>query len=92
MASNDYERYGLPVPPEDPDQEFMTVQETAHVLRCSVSWLRRFLAKNRNLHSYHGRRIVTDRGDRAAIKEATRAGVSTPSRRRSSRPRRTAAA
>lgn len=74
MATKAYELYGIPVPPQDPDQEFMTVQQTAYVLNCSVSWLRRFLKDNRHLHSYMGRRIVTDRGDRAAIKEARRAG------------------
>lgn len=74
MATKAYELYGVPVPPQDPDQEFMTVQETAHVLNCSVSWLRRFLKANRHLHSYSGRRIVTNRKDRAAIYEARRAG------------------
>ncbi|OYP19966.1 hypothetical protein CFC35_05430 [Streptomyces sp. FBKL.4005] len=52
----------------------MTVQETAHELKCSVSWLRRFLKANRHLHSYSGRRIITNRDDRAAIYEALRAG------------------
>lgn len=74
MATKAYELYGIPVPPVDPDQEFMTVQETAYVLNCSVSWLRRFLKDHRHMHSYMGRRIVTDRQDRAAIKEARRAG------------------
>ncbi|NUS22733.1 MAG: DNA-binding protein [Streptomyces sp.] len=74
MATKAYELYGIAVPPQDPQQEFMTVQETAHVLNCSVSWLRRFLAANRHLHSYSGRRIVTNREDRAAIYEARRAG------------------
>lgn len=74
MATKAYEQYGIPVPPKDPEQEYMTVQETAHVLNCSVTWLRRFLAKNRHLHSYSGRRIVTNRQDRAAIYEARRAG------------------
>jgi hypothetical protein len=74
MATKAYELYGIPVPPQDPAQEFMTVQETAHVLNCSVSWLRRFLAANRHLHSYSGRRIVTNREDRTGIYEARRAG------------------
>jgi hypothetical protein len=74
MATKAYELYGVPIPPQDPEQEYMTVQETAHVLNCSVSWLRRFLKDNRHLHSYMGRRIVTDREDRAGIKEARRAG------------------
>ncbi|MEV6116622.1 DNA-binding protein [Streptomyces sp. NPDC052109] len=67
-------RYHHPVAPEYPDQEYMTVQETAHVLRCSVSWLRRFLKAHRHLHGYSGRRIITNREDRAAIYEALRAG------------------
>lgn len=74
MATKAYELYGVPVPPQNPEQEFMTVQETAHVLNCSVSWLRRFLRANRHLHSYQGRRIVTNRQDRAAIYESRRAG------------------
>ncbi|MFJ8192803.1 DNA-binding protein [Streptomyces sp. NPDC096094] len=61
-------------PPADPDQEYMTVQETAFVLRCSVSWLRRFLKDHRHLHSYSGRRIITNRADRASIYEVRRAG------------------
>lgn len=74
MATKAYEQYGIPVPPQDPEQEFMTVQETAYVLNCSVSWLRRFLRDNRHLHAYSGRRIVTNREDRTAIYEAVRAG------------------
>ncbi|GAA2199789.1 MULTISPECIES: DNA-binding protein [Streptomyces] len=74
MATRAYELYGVPIPPRDPNQEFMTVQETAHELKCSVSWLRRFLKANRHLHSYSGRRIITNRDDRAAIYEALRAG------------------
>lgn len=74
MATKAYELYGVPLPPEDPDQDVMTVQETAYVLKCSVSWLRRFLKNHRHLHGYSGRRIITNRTDRAAIYEALRAG------------------
>lgn len=74
MATKAYELYGIAVPPQDPEQEYMTVQETAHVLNCSVTWLRRFLRDHRHLHSYSGRRIVTNRDDRAAIYESRRAG------------------
>lgn len=74
MATRAYERYGIPIPPQNPEQEYMTVQETAHVLSCSVTWLRKFLAEHRHLHSYSGRRIVTNSVDRAAIYEARRAG------------------
>lgn len=74
MATKAYELYGVPIPPEDPNQDVMTVQETAYVLKCSVSWLRRFLRDHRHLHGYSGRRIVINRDDRAAIYEALRAG------------------
>ncbi|MFF9129160.1 DNA-binding protein [Streptomyces sp. NPDC014806] len=91
MATKAYELYGIPVPPQDPEQEYMTVQETAYVLNCSVSWLRRFLKENRHLHSYMGRRIITNRQDRADIYEALRAGDprkgrSIPRQRRRSAP------
>lgn len=77
MATKAYELYGKPLPPENPGQEFMTVQETAYVLRCSVSWLRRFLRDNPHLHSRNGNRgrIVTNRADREAINDARRAGT-----------------
>ncbi|MGW4493847.1 DNA-binding protein [Streptomyces sp. NPDC004376] len=74
MATKAYELYGIPTPPQDLDQDYMTVQETAYVLKCSVSWLRRFLRDNRDLHSRSGRRIITNRADRAAIYEVLRAG------------------
>lgn len=99
MATRAYELYGIPTPPEDPNQEFMTVQETAHELKCSVSWLRRFLRDHRDLHSYSGRRIITNREDRAAIYEALRAGdprkgrtIPRQRRRPTARTRATAAA
>lgn len=99
MATKAYELYGVPIPPQDPEQEYMTVQETAYILNCSVSWLRRFLKANRHLHGYSGRRIITNRDDRAAIYEALRAGDprkgrSLPRQRRrpSARTRATAAA
>lgn len=96
MATRAYELYGVPVPPADPEQEFMTVQETAYVLNCSVSWLRRFLRDNRDLHGYSGRRIITNRADRTAIYEALRAGDprkgrTAPRRRRPTRTRALAA-
>lgn len=78
MATKAYELYGVPVPPEDPNQDVMTVQETAYVMKCSVSWLRRFLAANRDLHGYSGRRIVTDKQDRALIYQALRAAPRKP--------------
>jgi hypothetical protein len=76
MATKAYELYGVPVPPADPDQEYMTVQETAFVMNCSVSWLRRFLKANPHLRGTNGNRgrIVTDRAQRAGIHEARSAG------------------
>lgn len=76
MATAKYEQYGVPIAPEDPDQEFMTVQETAYVLRCSVSWLRRFLANRPDLCGRNGRskKIITDREQRAAIHAIRSAG------------------
>ncbi|MFC7909008.1 DNA-binding protein [Streptomyces nigra] len=76
MATRAYERYGVPVPPQDPDQEFMTVQETAYVLKCSVSWLRRLLRENPHLCARNGNRgrITTNREQRAGIHAARSAG------------------
>lgn len=76
MATKAYELYGIPIPPQDPNQEYMTVQETAYVLKCSVSWLRRFLRENDNLcgRNGKGRKIITDREQRAAIHAARSAG------------------
>lgn len=92
MATKAYELYGVPIPPQDPEQEYMTVQETAYVMNCSVSWMRRFLREHRHLHSYQGRRIVTSRADRTAIHEARRAGDPRQGRTipRQRRPRRSA--
>ena len=100
MATAKYETYGVPVPPEDADQEFMTVQETVYVMKCSVSWLRRFLANRPDLHGRNGNRgrITTSRGQRAAIHEARcegdpRTGRTIPRQRRRSaaKPARAAA-
>lgn len=100
MATKAYELYGRPVQPTDPDQEYMTVQETAYVLHCSVSWLRRFLRDNRHLHGRNGSRgrIVTSREQRAAIHEARSAGdprtgrtVPRPRRQGARKPARAAA-
>ncbi|MFD4945992.1 hypothetical protein ACFWNT_26510 [Streptomyces sp. NPDC058409] len=95
MATKAYELYGVPTAPEDPEQEYMTVQETAYILKCSVSWLRRFLRKHDALCGRNGRRgrIITNREQRAAI-HATRSAGDTRTGRpvpRQSRPRRTAA-
>lgn len=70
------QRYGTPTPPADPDQEYMTAQETAYVLRCSLTWLRRILAVHPELCGRNGLRgrIVTDRQQRAAIHAIRSAG------------------
>ncbi|GHB29093.1 hypothetical protein GCM10010306_022020 [Streptomyces umbrinus] len=76
MATEAYERYGVPTAPEDAAQEYMTVQETAYVLKCSVSWLRRFLGNHSTLcgRNGHGGRIITNREQRAAIHATRSAG------------------
>ncbi|MFF4834041.1 DNA-binding protein [Streptomyces sp. NPDC001315] len=94
------QRYGTPVPPADPDQEYMNAQETAYVLRCSLTWLRRLLADQPELCGRNGSRgrIVTDREQRAAIHKARSAGdprtgrtMPRQRRRTASRPARAAA-
>lgn len=82
MPGDKYEKYGRPIPPADPNQEFMTVQETAHELRCSVTWLRGFLKEHPKLSSRSGRRIITDRSARAAIYRL-RTGSPQPAKRTS---------
>lgn len=94
MATKAYELYGIPTPPEHPEQEYMTVQETAFVLRCSVSWLRRLLRDHPALCGRNGSRgrIITNREQRIEIHSVRatgdpRTGQSMPRRRR---PRRAA--
>ncbi|MFJ8923929.1 DNA-binding protein [Streptomyces sp. NPDC102415] len=74
MPGDKYEKYGRPIPPADTNQDYMTVQETAHVLSVSVSWLRRFLRDHPKMCARPGRRIVTTRADREAIIAANRLG------------------
>jgi hypothetical protein len=88
------QRYGTPVPPADPNQEYMTAQETAYVLRCSLTWLRRLLKERPDLCGRNGenRKIITNREQRAAIHavrsaDDPRIGRTIPRQRR---PRRTA--
>ncbi|WP_075737478.1 hypothetical protein [Streptomyces acidiscabies] len=85
------QRYGTPVPPEDLDQEYMTAQETAYVLKCSLTWLRRLLKEHPQLCGRNGKagRIVTDREQRAAIHRVRsggdpRQGRTVPRQRRTS--------
>jgi len=88
-VSTDKRKYHQPQPPADPNQEYMTVQETAYVLKASMSWLRQLLRENPHLCGRNGARgrIVTDREQRAAIHAVRsagdpRAGRSLPRQRR----------
>lgn len=64
MPGDKYELYGRPVPPADPNADVMTVQESAYVLKCSVSHLRKWLKDNPKLRAKSGRRLVTNRRTR----------------------------
>lgn len=86
MAGEKYEKYGRPEAPANLDAEYMTIQETAYVLKCSVSHARR-LVNETGLCSRMGRRIVTSRADRTGLYEANHAGGRVP-RRASRRPAR----
>lgn len=83
MPGDKYEKYGRPVPPADPNQEFMTVQETAWVLNCSVTTARRRL-KELGIKSKPGNRIVTSKADRLDVHNAGRVE---PQQARRGRPR-----
>jgi hypothetical protein len=76
VASAKYLLYGTPTPPEDPDQEYMSAQETAYVLKCSLTWLRRLLKERPDLcgRNGHNRKIITNREQRAAIHAIRSAG------------------
>ncbi|WP_369213886.1 DNA-binding protein [Streptomyces flavofungini] len=68
MPSEKYLRYGLPQPPRDVNQEYMSVQETAHVLNISVGTARRRI-KALGIASKPGRSLVTSKRDRQRIHE-----------------------
>lgn len=68
MPSDKYLRYGRPQPPDDPNQEYMSVQETAYVLKCSVDTVRRRI-KALDIESKPGRSTVTSKRDRQRIHE-----------------------
>lgn len=78
-----YEKYGRPVQPIDPDAEYLTVQETAWVFRCSVDTIRR-RCKQLGLGSTPGARILLDRAERKAIFDNGRRSPATrvPAQRR----------
>ncbi|MEU7149134.1 DNA-binding protein [Streptomyces sp. NPDC045456] len=89
MASEKFEKYARPAPPADLDAEYMTIQETAFVLRIGVTKTRE-LVKQTGLYSRMGRRIITSKADRAGLYEACHAGGR--ARRRTARRRTPAAA
>lgn len=68
MPGDKYEKYGRPIPPADPNAEYMSVQETAFVLKCSVKTVTRLLDET-GLKSKLGRSIVTDSATRRALYE-----------------------
>lgn len=72
-------KYETPIAPADLNAEYMTVQETAFVLKCSVPTVRRRL-KELGLTRKLGRWIVTTTADRAALIESSL--VQPPSGRR----------
>lgn len=63
--------YHRPARPEDPDAEYLTVQETAWVMRCSVTTIRRRLNALKRGGAV-GRRILVNRVDREALYAAAR--------------------
>jgi hypothetical protein len=68
LPSDKQLRYGRPTPPDDPNQEYMTVQETAYVLRCGVKAIRRRITAL-GIKSKVGRRVMTNKRDRQRIHE-----------------------
>ena len=56
-------KYETPVEPKDPNAEFMTVQETAYVLKCSVKTVRRRVDAL-GIKRKPGRGVVTTKADR----------------------------
>lgn len=70
---NRYQMYQLPVEPADPDAEYLTVQETAWVFKCSVPTIRR-RCKELGLGSTPGARILLDRAMRREIFDRNRRG------------------
>lgn len=79
MAGEKYELYGRPIPPTDPNADVMTVQESAYVLKCGVSYLRRWLKSHSKFRAYSGRRLVMNRAARDAYYRAHQ-GAKQPAR------------
>lgn len=80
-------KYTQPQKPEDPNAEFLTIQETAYVLRCSVRTIRRHIADG-SPHSRVGRGIVMSRADRQSLYDKRQAGVVPPRTKPGARARR----
>jgi len=70
MPGDRYQKYGRPTEPADPNAEYMTVQETAWVLHCSVPTVHRRLDEL-GLKKKTGRRVVTNKAIRAALLDAS---------------------
>ncbi|MFD5386312.1 DNA-binding protein [Streptomyces sp. NPDC127074] len=88
MPGSKYEEYGKPKTPTDPNAEYMTLQETAFVLKCSPKTVTRLLDEL-GLKSKVGRWIVIDSATRRALYEHRIQGSKRP-RRTTRRPRKTA--
>ncbi|MBI0296770.1 helix-turn-helix domain-containing protein [Streptomyces sp. PRKS01-29] len=89
MPGSKYDEYGKPKTPTDPNAEYMTLQETADVLKCSPKTVTRLLDEL-GLKSKLGKRIVIDSATRRALYEHRRQGPK-PIRRTARRSRKTAA-
>lgn len=90
MPSEKYLRYGRPKPPDDPNQEYMSAQETAYVLKISVDTARRRI-KALGIESKPGRSVVTSKRDRQRIHEFGRRNAKALAAQRSQRELRPAA-
>ncbi|KOT94537.1 hypothetical protein ADK70_12780 [Streptomyces rimosus subsp. pseudoverticillatus] len=66
MPNQHYLKYHTPKRPDDPNAEYLTVQETAFIFMCSVPHIRRAL-KTLKAGRKHGYRIAVSREDRAAL-------------------------
>lgn len=90
MPSDNYLRYGRPTPPDDPNQEYMTVQQTAYVLKIGVKTAR-LRIKALGIESKPGRSVVTSKRDRQRIHEFGRKNAKAQALQRSQNELRPAA-
>lgn len=86
MPSDKYLRYHCPKPPDDINQDYMNVQETAYVLKCSVGTVRKRI-KALGLKAKPGRAVVTSKRDRQRIHEFGRKNAKEQDRVRDLRSR-----